>query len=94
LKIPQDFEEYQRASFGINKREILSEHDHYESNVKRKNFISLFLDGYEADKYIATHMYGDMHNINGDASLDKIELFFETSALKLNSTFDARARIV
>ena len=70
--LEKDLDKYQRASFGINKREILSEHDHYESNVRRNNFISLFLDGYEADKYIATHMYGDIHNIEGDASLDKI----------------------
>lgn len=70
--LEEDLDKYQRASFGIKKREILSEHDHYESNVRRNNFISLFLDGYEADKYIATHMYGDMHNIEGDASLDKI----------------------
>ena len=78
----------------MNKREVLSEHDHYERSVKRKNFIALFLDGYEADKYVATHLYGEINNLSGDENLEKIENLFETSALNLSNTFAFRAHLV
>ena len=89
--IPQDENDYQRASsFEIDKRELMSENDHYKTEVKRKNFITLFLDGYEADKYVATHLYGGMSNLNTDANLDEIDNFFETTALNFSTTFAAR----
>ena len=37
-----------------------SDHDHYGKDVKRKNLIKLFLEGNEIDKYITTHMYGEI----------------------------------
>ena len=49
--------------------------------MKRKNFIALFLDAYEADKYITTHLYGDMHHKSGSGSFDEIDNFFKTSDL-------------
>ena len=28
--------------------------------MKRRNLLSLFLDGFQADRYIATHLYGEL----------------------------------
>jgi len=81
-------------NFEIDKRETLSEHDYHETEVKRKNFVDLFLNNYEADKFILTHLYGGMTNLNPDADYDEIDNFFETSAVNLSTTFAKRARVV
>mmetsp|Transcript_12477 Transcript_12477/g.20973 ORF Transcript_12477/g.20973 Transcript_12477/m.20973 type:complete len:217 (+) Transcript_12477:520-1170(+) len=39
-----------------------SEHDHMEKNVRRNNLIQLFLQGIEVEKYISTHLYGELQN--------------------------------
>ena len=73
------------------RRKTYSEYDHYEKVVKRETFIKLFLANYQADKYIVTHLYGAMGELDMNASYDEIDNFFETSALNLSQTFDQRA---
>ena len=75
-------------------RETYSEFDHYEKQVKRRNFVELFLDNYNADKYIVTHLYGALNDIDASASFDDLENVFDASAVNLSQTFDQRARKV
>ena len=49
-------------------RSANSEHVHYENQVKRNNLIKLLIDEYEADKFVATHLYGAIKELNADAS--------------------------
>ena len=65
-------------------RETYSEFDHYEKQVKRRNFVELFLDNYSADKYIVTHLYGALNELDADASFDDLENVFDTSAVNLS----------
>jgi len=37
-----------------------SEMHHYQTEVKRRNLIDLFLDNLQADKFVATHLYGHL----------------------------------
>jgi hypothetical protein len=37
-----------------------SEHDHYRGVVKRNNLVELFLDQLEVDKFVATHLFGEI----------------------------------
>jgi hypothetical protein len=37
-----------------------SDMHHYQPEVKRRNLIDLFLDNLEADKFVATHLYGHL----------------------------------
>ena len=66
----------------------LSEAGHYQTAVKRNNFIELFLDGYNADKYVAEHLYGAINNMSV-AELDKEDLddILGTSAEFLSNSF-------
>lgn len=41
-----------------NYERALSDGDHVETKVKRRNFVELWLDEVAADRYIATHLYG------------------------------------
>ena len=59
--------------------------------VKRQNFVDLFLDNYQSDEYIVTHLYGALYNLNPNASYDELEDVFNKSALDLSCTFDQRA---
>jgi hypothetical protein len=91
----EEEDDYQRAeAFGKDKREVQSEFDYQETEVKRKNFVDLFLHNYEADKYIMTHLYGGLTNLNPDADFEEVDNFFETSAVNLSTTFAKRARVV
>ena len=47
-------------------RETYSEMDFYEREVRRKNFISLFLNKNETDEYIVTHLYGVLQDLDLD----------------------------
>ena len=65
-----------------------SDLDHYEKEVKRRNFVTLFLDNYNADKYIVTHLYGALDYLDANVSFDDLENIFDTSAQNLSQTFD------
>ena len=80
-----------QLSAGYNRRETVSEFDHYERVVRRNNFVQLVLDNYEADKFIATHLYGAIEQLDFNASYDDLDNFFETSAVNLSTTFEKRA---
>ena len=41
-----------------DKRDILSDHNHYKVEVKRSNFVTLFLDELAVDRFVACHLYG------------------------------------
>lgn len=60
-----------------------SEHDHYEGTVKRNNFIALFLDEYNADVFVATHLYGAINNMADEVSPQEIDALMNTSAAAL-----------
>ena len=54
---------YSKQSFltdEANKSIAYSDTDHYQAKIKRNNLIGLFLEGVEIDKYITTHLYGEM----------------------------------
>ena len=42
----------------------VSEAGYYRQEVRRNNFIQLFLDRYNADQYVATHLYGAINNMS------------------------------
>lgn len=67
----------------------LSEIDHYQSVVKRSNFIDLFLDEYNADAFIATHLYGAINNLSSVDNIPREELedVLNTSAENLSGSF-------
>ena len=71
-----------------------SDLDHYEKEVKRRNFVTLFLDNYNADKYIVTHLYGTLNYLDANVSFEELENIFDTSAQNLSQTFDKRAHKV
>ena len=48
----------------IADEQALSEHDHTEAKVRRNNLVQLFLDELQADKYISTHLYGAMKELD------------------------------
>lgn len=72
----------------------MSEIDYYHTEVKRKNFLSLFLDEYDADKYVAQHLYGAINELAADMDEDEINGVLQTSALNLSTSFTQRARYV
>ena len=41
-----------------DRRDILSDHNHYKVEVKRSNFVTLFLDELAVDRFVACHLYG------------------------------------
>lgn len=41
-----------------------SDHGHFAKKVKKKNLVSLFLDGIEAEKYIITHNFGNVAKVD------------------------------
>ena len=41
-----------------------SDHGHFAKKVKKKNLVSLFLDGVEAEKYIITHNFGNVAKVD------------------------------
>lgn len=43
----------------------MSDLDHYQKEVKKQNFIKLFLQGMEVDRFITTHLYGDGARLDG-----------------------------
>mmetsp|Transcript_12476 Transcript_12476/g.20970 ORF Transcript_12476/g.20970 Transcript_12476/m.20970 type:complete len:123 (+) Transcript_12476:303-671(+) len=58
----------------LNASVAYSDHDHYRKDVKRKNLLEFFLTSIEADKYITTHMYGEMRKVdynNPDESVNE-----------------------
>lgn len=56
----------------------LSDHDLLAKDVKRQNFLGFFLHGIEADKYIQTHLYGEIRKAadeNPDVTVNESILF-------------------
>ncbi len=63
----------------------MSECDHYETSVRRNNFIQLWLNEQSADAFIATHLYGAMQDLTlkemPESDLDDV---LNTSMQQLN----------
>ena len=57
-----------------------SETDHYKPMIKRSNFVDLYLDDYNADEFVASHLYGAIDNLSVDVSHDELENLLSTSA--------------
>ena len=57
-----------------------SETDHYKPTIRRNNFIDLYLDDYNADEFVANHLYGAIDNLSVDVSHDELENLLSTSA--------------
>ena len=62
----------------------LSELDHYQTAVKRNNFIELFLNEYNANVFVATHLYGAINNLSTDIPKEEIEDVLGTTADNLS----------
>ena len=70
-----------------DKRDALSDHDHYTTAVKRNNFITLFLEEYMVDKFVAAHLYGAGGKVyNADMSVDDLSNL-EDSLMNLSTSF-------
>ena len=39
---------------------VYSELDHYQTKVKRRNLVDLFLNNLNADEFISKHLYGQI----------------------------------
>ena len=57
-----------------------SETDHYKPKIRRNNLIDLYLDDYNADEFVANHLYGAIDNLSVDVSHDELENLLSTSA--------------
>ena len=61
-----------------------SEHAYYGDKVKRNNLVQLFLDEYEVDKFVATHLFGD---VNASLNMGDIgEDVFDALNMSLNNS--------
>ena len=65
-------------------RDAVSETDYYQKVVRRRNFVSLLLDNNETDRYIVTHLYGALQNLDHTASHDLLQGMLNQSALNLS----------
>ena len=61
-----------------------SESGHYTKVVKRRNFLTLWQDEYQADKFVSTHLYGAINNLSIDVPQSEIEDALNTSAQNLS----------
>lgn len=68
-------------------RDAYSEDDHYRGQVKRKNLVSLFLHELEADRFIATHLYGAIKDLNAENSFIEMEDLLENDIMNLSTSF-------
>ena len=65
-----------------------SDHDHYQKDVNRRNLIKLFLEGNEIDKYITTHLYGEIQKMNdNDESINESFVNGSFSQAQFDMTF-------
>lgn len=71
-----------------------SEHDYVEKEVKRSNLVQLFLDEMAADKFIATHLWGAIQEVEVgmDTSFDQT-MFHNMSKLDLSTSFAKKRAI-
>lgn len=59
----------------------MSEVGHYQTQVKRDNFVRLFLGHeYGADVFVATHLYGIISGLTADVPAEEIEEILGTAA--------------
>ena len=68
-------------------RNVASDYGHYGGVVKRQNFTDLFLDEYNADKFIAVHLYGLIDDLTESADLTEIQGALNVSVDRLEKTF-------
>ena len=80
-----------KDNFDVDDR-ALSEADHYQTAVKRSNFLSLFLAEYNVDAFMATHLYGALNNQSLDMGKDELEDVLGTSMENMNISFVQKAR--
>ena len=83
--------------FSVNKgddfeRAPLSEHDYITTTVKRENFLALFLHEYDADVFVATHLYGILNTLGEDLPPDELNDLMNTSAGALGQSFVQKVR--
>jgi len=76
-------------------RDLRSEHDHVEKQVKRSNLIEIFLRGTEVDDYIINHMYGREKFKGQDGDMN--ETILENTILDdfdVNETFTHQMKLL
>ena len=66
--------------------------DHYEGQVKRSNFVKLLMDEYEADKFVATHLYGAIKELNPNASIQDMSDILNMSISRMDESFMIQER--
>ena len=80
-----------RESYGLDSyqrvkedqsHDVRSDHDHYVKDFKRKNLIELFLQGIECDRYITTHLYGEVQGAEVNESITLPDLLDRSAQLK------------
>lgn len=91
-KVYQEGSFFREADF-TKDDQALSECDHYVRDVRRNNFIQMWLNEYNADGFIATHMYGAMNDVSmvDIDDCDK-EDALNTSVQLLSATFVGRVK--
>ncbi len=57
-KVVDDSNFFRAEDLAANGSPAISESGHYNRSVRRNNFLTLWLNEYEADAFIATHLYG------------------------------------
>ena len=71
----------------------MSEAGYYRQEVRRNNFIQLFLDRYNADQYVATHLYGAINNMSVvDVPQEELDDLLGTSAEYLSNSFVGKVK--
>ena len=73
----------------------MSEAGYYNQEVRRKNFTRLFLDEYNADKYVATHLYGAINNFSiADVPKEELDGLLGTNAGYLSNSFVGKVELM
>ena len=67
----------------------MSEDDYREKEVKRSTLITLFLNELATDRYITTHLYGAIRDVELDLSQDD-GASFRKSLLDLSTSFSRK----
>lgn len=71
----------------------MSECDHYVRDVRRNNFLQMWLNEYNADAFISTHLYGVMNDVSMvDIDDCEKEDALNTSVQLLSATFVGRVK--
>lgn len=89
----RDFDEERfRENYGLDKErdddQALSEDNHYQKEVKRQNLIKMFLHGMEVDKFISTHLYGELGRLANDQDQTINESFVLNDLMNASFQYD------